>query len=143
MELKLQRRFKGTSYTIGSLYIDDKYFCDTLEDTDRGITQKSPLKYIQLVKVMHKTAIPVGTYKVIVNLSPAKQRMLPRLQDVPGFEGILIHRGNSADDSSGCILVGENKVKGRVINSTGYEVKLVEILTEAQNKNEPITIEIV
>jgi hypothetical protein len=77
---------------------------------------------------MHQTAIPTGTYKVIVNISPAKQRLLPRLLDVPGFEGILIHRGNTDADSSGCILVGENKIVGKVINSTKYELALVDLL---------------
>jgi hypothetical protein len=142
MELRLQRRFAGEDYTIGSLYVDGEYFCDTLEDTDRGLTQEMPLEEIKKIKVAHETAIPTGVYKVIVNMSPAKKRMLPRLLDVPGFSGILIHRGNTKSDSSGCILVGENKVKGKVINSTPYEKKLVEILTEAQNKGEEITIEI-
>jgi hypothetical protein len=83
---------------------------------------------------------PTGNYRVIVNLSPAKKRMLPRLLDVPGFSGILIHRGNTKSDSSGCILVGENKVKGKVINSTQYEKRLVEILTEAQERGEETRI---
>jgi hypothetical protein len=65
-----------------------------------------------------------------------KRRMLPRLSDVSGFSGILIHRGNTKHDSSGCILVGENKVKGKVINSTGYEKRLVKILTQAQERGE-------
>jgi hypothetical protein len=143
MILKLQRRFRGEDYTIGSLHVDGVYFCDTLEDRDRGLKQSMPLSEILKIKVMHRTAIPTGTYKVIVNLSPSKQRVLPRLLDVPGFDGILIHRGNTADDSSGCVIVGENRVKGKVINSTGYETKLVELLTEAQNRNEIITIEIV
>jgi hypothetical protein len=100
------------------------------------------LEDIRKIKVPHETAIPTGVYKVIVNLSPAKKRMLPRLLDVPGFSGILIHRGNTKSDSSGCILVGENKVKGKVINSTLYEKRLVEILTEAQENGEEIRIEI-
>jgi hypothetical protein len=137
MELRLQRRFLGKDYTIGSLYVDGEYFCDTLEDTDRGLTQEMPLEEIRRIKIPHETAIPTGTYRVIVNISPAKKRMLPRLLDVPGFSGILIHRGNTKSDSSGCILVGENKVKGKVINSTPYEKKLVEMLTE---KTTSITI---
>jgi hypothetical protein len=147
MKLKLHRRFLGEDYTIGSLYIaresENEYFCDTLEDIDRGLSQSMSLEEIKRVKIPHETAIPTGEYKVIVNLSPAKKRMLPRLLDVPGFSGILIHRGNTKNDSSGCILVGENKVKGKVINSTGYEKRLVEILTEAQEQDEEIRIEII
>ncbi|WP_304649065.1 DUF5675 family protein, partial [uncultured Duncaniella sp.] len=66
----------------------------------------------------------------------------PRLLNVPQFDGILIHRGNTAKDSSGCILVGENKVVGKVINSTGYEQKLTDMLLSAQQKGEPISIEV-
>lgn len=126
-QLILDRIFKGPDYTIGKLYIDGEYFCDTLEDTVRD------------KKIPNKTAIPAGTYKVIVNTSPRFKRLLPRLLDVPGFEGILIHRGNTPEDTSGCILVGENKVKGKVINSTPYEIKLVELLKDEQDIT--ITIE--
>jgi hypothetical protein len=70
------------------------------------------------------------------------KRDLPRLVNVPNYEGILIHRGNTADDTSGCILVGENKVKGKVINSTKYEIRLVEILKQAISAGDSITIEI-
>jgi hypothetical protein len=146
MKLRLQRRFLGKDYTIGSLYIEteleNQYFCDTLEDADRGLTQSMPLEEIKRIKVPHETAIPAGVYKVIVNLSLAKKRILPRLLNVPGFSGILIHRGNTKNDSSGCILVGENKVKGKVINSTGYEKRLVEILTEAQERGEETVLRI-
>lgn len=120
-QLVLDRIFKGSDYTIGKLYINGEYFCDTLEDTVRD------------KKIPNKTAIPAGTYKVIVNTSPRFKRLLPRLLDVPGFEGILIHRGNTPEDTSGCILVGENKVKGKVINSTQYELKLVELLKDDDN----------
>jgi hypothetical protein len=142
MELKLQRRYRAGDYTIGSLYIDGVYFCDTLEDADRGLTQSMPLEEIRRIKVAHETAIPTGVYRMIVNLSPAKRRMLPRLLDVPGFSGILIHRGNTKNDSSGCILVGENRVKGKVLNSTPCEKRLVEILTEVQERGEETKIEI-
>jgi hypothetical protein len=142
MELKLHRRYRAGDYTIGSLYVDGEYFCDTLEDADRGLTQSMPLEEIRRRKVAHETAIPTGTYRVMVSLSPAKKRMLPRLLDVPGFSGILIHRGNTKNDSSGCILVGENKVKGKVLNSTPYEKRLIEILTEAQERGEETNIDI-
>jgi hypothetical protein len=135
MNLLLRRRFLGDEYTIGSLFIDGKYFCDTLEDKDRGLTQSMPLNEIRKVKIPHETAIPAGVYTLIVNLSPAKKRLLPRLLDVPGFSGILLHRGNTKNDSSGCIILGENKVKGKVINSTLYENRLVEILLQSDESN--------
>jgi hypothetical protein len=80
---------------------------------------------------------------VIVNRSPKFKRELPRLLDVPHFEGVLIHRGNTAEDSAGCILVGENKVKGQVINSTQYEKELVKRLEFAIKKGEEVEIEII
>jgi hypothetical protein len=122
---------------------EGSYFCDTLEDIDRNLTQSMSVAEIKRVKIPHETAIPTGVYKVIVNMSPAKKRLLPRLLDVPGFSGILIHRGNTKSDTSGCILVGENKVKGKVINSTQYEKRLVEILSEVQERGEDIFIRIV
>ena len=128
MKITVKRIARKPGYTIGKMYIDGVYFCDTLEDTDRDLRQSMRLSDIQRIKVMHKTAIPSGVYKMIVNMSPSKKRLLPRLLDVPGYEGVLIHRGNTADDSSGCILVGENKEVGKVINSTKYELALVERL---------------
>lgn len=128
VKLELKRIARKDSYTIGKLFVNGQYFCDTLEDKDRGLYQGQLINDIKRVKVMHQTAIPTGTYKVIVNMSPSKKRLLPRLLNVPGYEGILIHRGNTAKDSSGCILVGENKEVGKVINSTPYELKLVELL---------------
>ena len=139
MKILVKRIAKKDTYTIGKMYIDGKYFCDTLEDKDRGLSQSTPLSIIKSKKVPGQTAIPTGTYKVIVNISPKFGRILPRLLDVPGFDGILIHRGNTDKDSSGCLLVGENKVVGKVINSTGYESKLVNLL---QSTREPIEITI-
>jgi hypothetical protein len=132
-KLELKRIARKPTYTIGRLYVDGKYLCDTLEDKDRGLRQDMVLAEIKRIKVMHQTAIPAGTYKVIVNMSPAKQRLLPRLLDVPGFEGILMHRGNTDADSSGCVLVGENKQVGKVLNSTKYELALVDLLKNEKN----------
>ena len=122
MKLKLKRIAKKPDYTIGKLYIDDEYFCDTLEDTVRNLKEEP--------KVPGKTAIPEGEYKAVLTVSPRFGRLLPRLLDVPFFEGILIHKGNTAKDTSGCILVGENKQKGMVLNSAYYEQKLVELLRD-------------
>ena len=129
MKLTVKRIAKKPTYTIGKLYIDGVYFCDTVEDTDRGLFQGQSLDLIKKIKIPNKTAIPTGTYKLTLNvISPKYSKKaiyqeickgrVPRLLDVPGYDGVLIHIGNSADDSSGCILVGQNKVVGKVINST-------------------------
>lgn len=143
MNILVRRIARKDTYTIGRMYIGTKYFCDVLEDKDRGLTQSTPLSDIKRIKVQNETAIPAGTYKVVVNRSPKFGRNLPRLLDVPGFDGILIHRGNTNKDTSGCLLVGENKEIGKVINSTGYETKLVELLTKAQLNGEKIEITII
>ena len=152
MKLKVDRHYKGDKYTIGKLYIDDVYFCDTLEDVDRGLTQDMNLSVIQEKKVMHQTAIPSGVYETVMNVkSPTFSKKtqyefcdgyLPRLLNVPGFEGVLIHIGNRIEDSSGCLLVGENKVKGQVINSTATFKRLYAKLKEASDNGEEITVEI-
>lgn len=126
------------TYTIGKLYVDGKYFCDTIEDKVRDLNKNGVFDGNEK-KVYGETAIPYGSYQVIVNHSPKFKRELPRLLNVPSFDGILIHRGNTASDSAGCIIVGENKVVGKVINSTQYELKLTEMLKREKN----VTIEIV
>lgn len=128
MKLHIKRIARRDTYTIGKLYIDGLYFCDTCEDCDRGLRQDMPLDYIKHTKVYGVTAIPTGNYKVILSYSPKFKKILPAVLNVPGFEGIRIHSGNTADDSLGCILVGENKVKGRVINSRVTMDKLMERL---------------
>lgn len=138
----LKRRFLGDNYTIGTLFINGERFCDTLEDKNRDVNRNGKFDGKEK-KVQGETCIPFGTYKVTLNLSPRFKRPLPRLLDVPNFEGVLIHRGNTAKDTEGCILVGENKVKGKVINSTPYEVELVRRCADAIANKEEITIEIV
>lgn len=142
MEIKVKRITPiDYPYTIGKMYIDGDYFCDTLEDRVRDINKNGKFDNGE-VKVAGETAIPYGRYQVVVTMSPKFKRELPRLLNVPNFEGILIHRGNTDKDSAGCLLLGENKVKGKVINSTPYEQKLVSILKEIQNKGEEIWITI-
>lgn len=140
MKLKLERKYLKETYTIGNLYIDGKFFCNTVEDKVRDLNKDGDLLDPGETKVYGETAIPYGTYEVEVTYSPKFRRDLPLIKNVPHFEGIRIHRGNWATDSHGCPIVGENKVKGGVINSTPYEEKLTKILKETKEK---ITIEIV
>lgn len=139
IKLRLERRYKGSKYTIGKLFINDEYFCDTIEDIDRGLKSSMSVEYIKKKKVYTETAIPTGTYKIEMTYSSKFKRILPLLVDVKGFSGIRIHRGNTEIDSSGCIIVGENKVKGKVINSTRYEIALVNKLLDEDDIE--ITIE--
>lgn len=133
MKLRLERIFKGENYTIGRLYIDDIYFCDTLEDTIRDISENGE------GKIYGKTAIPSGKYNVVMSMSNRFKRILPLLQNVPHFEGIRIHSGNTHEDTHGCILVGKNTEIGKVTSSRIYESDLVKKL-ESQKS---IQIEIV
>lgn len=123
------------------MYINGVFFCDTLEDKVRDLNKNGVFDNGEK-KVAAETAIPYGTYKVIVDVSPKFKRELPRLSGVAEFEGVLIHRGNTAKDTAGCILVGENKVKGKVINSTPYEERIVRHCKAAIEMGEDITITI-
>lgn len=152
MKLLLRRIFKGPRYTIGKLFINGVYECDTLEDQDRGLTSQMSLEEIKAKKVYGVTAIPAGTYSInMTTVSPKfKDRawakpykgILPRLENVKGYEGVLIHVGNKAEDTLGCILVGENKVKGQVINSTATFYELMTVLLKAQSAGEVMELTI-
>ena len=143
MKLRLQRRYLGEEYTIGSLFINGLYLCDTIEDKVRDQNQDGDLDDPGEKKVFGETAIPYGLYMVDLTMSPKFKRLLPILYHVPHFTGIRIHRGNTAKDSHGCILPGENKVKGKVIHSTKYEMKIVGEMLKAIRIGEKIMIEIV
>lgn len=152
MNLKLVRTYLGPKYTIGHLYINDKYFCDTIEDIDRGLNKSMPINEILRLKVKHKTAIPTGIYTIAMGVKSPKystkqkykftEGRMPRLLSVPGFDGILIHPGTTQNDSSGCLIVGQNKEVGKVINSYATFTTLWAILNEAYSKKERIIIEI-
>lgn len=144
MKLTLKRKFLGAKYTIGDLFIDGKFFCNTIEDTVRelpsicpntsqGISCKCP------GKVYAETAIPFGTYKITMRYSPRFKRILPYLHGVPHFIGILIHSGNDQMASAGCIIVGKNTVKGKVLESRATSDALNAILS----KEKDIIIEII
>lgn len=118
MQIMLTRNWKKPDYTIGRIFINNAFFCNSMEDTDRGLRQDMPLDEIKRLKVYGKTAIPTGTYTIMMTYSPKYKKKMPQVMKVPGFEGIRIHPGNGPEDTLGCILPGDNKVKGRVINST-------------------------
>lgn len=134
IKLRIKRIAKQPNYTIGKLYIDDKYYCDTLEDTDRGLKQTDSLEQIKAKKVYGKTAIPTGEYYVNLTYSPKFKRILPVIYDVKGYEGIRIHSGNTADDTEGCILVGYNTVKGMVVKSKATLENILKILLQGDDK---------
>ena len=142
-ELLLQRRYLRDTYTIGKLSVDGEAYCDVLEDKVRDYNKDGDLLDEGEQKVYGETAIPYGRYRVVVDYSQRFKRELPRLLSVPHFEGIRIHSGNKAGDTSGCILIGENKVKGGLINSRAYERELTAYLKMWQKKGEEIWITIV
>ena len=153
MELNLRRIARQNGYTIGKLYINGKYFSDTLEDVDRGLDSGMPLDVLRKKKLAHITAIPTGTYKVTMEVvSPKFSKSsfykqfgggrVPRLLDVPAFSGVLIHCGNTAKDTDGCILIGKNKKVGMVLDSKITYSKLHPLLEAAYKRKEKIFIKI-
>ena len=141
MRLELTRIYKGRDYTIGRLYVDGVYLCDTLEDTDRGLSSAMTSAEIKALKVFGKTAIPRGMYFIDMQTVSPRFRLrkwakahggrVPRLQGVRGFDGVLIHPGNTASDTDGCILVGYNKAKGKVLESVAAYERLFALLDAA------------
>lgn len=134
MEIRVERIALRPTYTIGRLYLNGKYTCDTLEDKVRDLKREP--------KVQGKTAIPEGKYLVRLTYSNRFKKVLPLLVDVPYFEGVRIHSGNDEDDTEGCILVGKNKEKGKVLESRVTMTSLMYDLQQAHNRNEKIEIEI-
>jgi hypothetical protein len=132
MKISLLREHLEDHYTIGKMYIDNKIFCDTLEDKVR----------IGQAKVYGQTAIPYGKYRVVLTMSNRFKKVMPLLLNVEGFEGIRIHAGNTDADTHGCILLGENTEKGKVLNSRKYAVALTEIIRLVIQRGEEVYIEI-
>lgn len=144
MKLLLKRKYKAATYTIGDLYVDGRFFCNTIEDTVRDLPLRCPDTPLGRQcrcreKVYARTAIPAGIYRVTMEHSPRFKRVLPYLHNVPHFLGILIHSGNTENDSAGCIIVGRNTVKGRVTESR----KTSDALNALLSKEKSIEIEIV
>ena len=124
MLITIKILYKTDSSTIGELCIDGVFECFTLEDKERDI------------KIKSETAIPKGTYKVIINQSNRFKRLLPLLLNVPNFEGVRIHSGNSNHDTEGCILVGQTRNK----NYIGQSRKAFEKLFKKMQQTKDITL---
>lgn len=140
MKLTLKRIALRPTYTIGKLYIDDVYFCDTIEDTVRDLNKNG--KFDNGEKKIHsKTAIPYGIYEIKWTYSPRFKKYTPQLMNVPSFEGIRIHSGNTSADTEGCLILGKNKQVGKVLNSRDTINKFYPIIKEACS-NGKVTIEI-
>lgn len=153
MKIRVDRRYKKETYTIGNLYVDGVWFCNTIEDKDRGLNQMDPLSTIKARKVYAETAIPSGRYRITLDVVSPKfsansyyykvcRGRMPRLLNVPGYEGILIHCGTSALDSAGCLIVGMNTVKGKVTSSRVCFERLYKKMQEANDRHETIYIDI-
>ena len=121
MVITVKRLYKTENSTIGELLIDGIFECFTLEDKERP------------VKIKGETAIPKGTYRVIINESNRFKRLLPLLIDVPNFEGVRIHSGNSNHDTEGCILVGQTRNKNYIGQSRKAFDKLFKKMQAAKN----------
>lgn len=152
MELVVERKWKKEGYTIGKLFVDDIFFCNTLEDKDRGLTSVMSIEKIKAMKKVAITAIPSGIYNVRMDIASPKYSSkewyvkncngarMPRLENVPGYVGVLIHPGNTAEETEGCILVGKNDVVGKVTKSKDYFLQLYNKIYTAYKKGEKITI---
>lgn len=134
MQLKLNRIFKTNTFTIGELYINEKYVMDTLEDRVRPEGEK----------IYGKTAIPEGIYEMVLSYSPRFKKILPEILNVPNFTGIRIHCGNSSADSSGCILVGtwDGEKEDWISDSKIAFNELMSLLQKAADNKEKVAITI-
>lgn len=153
MKLVVERAWPKATYTIGRLFVDGERFYETLEDKDRMLFKDDPLPLIRRTKVYGETAIPKGKYEVRMDIVSPKYAAvtwfntlcggrMPRLMNVPGFDGVLIHPGNSAIDTLGCILVGRNTKVGQLTSSRDTFKELYRKLDAAFLRGEKITIEI-
>lgn len=126
MQLKVLRQQYTTQSTIGSLFIDGRFECFTLEDMVRP------------TKVFGETAIPAGRYRVVVTFSPTFKRRLPLLVDVPQYSGVRIHPGNTKRDTLGCLLVGQGKAVDAISASRAAFAALMPKIEAAAAKEEVI-----
>lgn len=142
MKLELKRKALMDAYTVGDLFINDVFFCNVLEDKVRDFNKDGDLNDSGETKVYGETAIPYGIYTIDLTYSNRFKKILPLIENVKGFEGIRIHPGNTAVDTHGCLLVGNNTEKGKVTDSRKVFEKLMIRLVDAHEMKETITIKI-
>ena len=140
---RLERPFKKPTYTIGRLYRNGQLMCNTLEPPDRGLDSEMTLAQIRKLKVTGHTAIPTGTYLMTLTYSDRFKCKLPELTPVKGFSGIRIHSGNEVKHTAGCILPGENRIAGKVLNSATYVLKIIRDLEAEEHLGNKVYIDIV
>ena len=158
MNIRIERKTRKNTYTIGKVSIDGKYFCDSLEDTDRGVTQVMPFKPTpvgsangywsvgdgkKIEKVYGKTAIPTGIYDACSYYWPKFKCYVVQLLRVPGFTGILMHNGMTADHSEGCILLGKNNLIGRLDGDRVYMDALAARVMACEKRGERVTVQVI
>lgn len=140
----LKRSAFRDTYTIGHLYNPDgTYFCDTLEDKDRKLTSDMPLADIKKIKIYGQTAIPCGKYRLTIFYWQKYQNNYPLLNNVPAFSGILIHGGHSDIDTLGCVLLGENKIVGKLINCSKYVRSITKKIQDYIAQGDKVFIQII
>ena len=145
MELKIIRKYLKENYTIGNLYIDDTFICNTIEDPIRELNDYNhdgDFDDEGEGKIYGKTAIPAGRYKVKFTYSPKLKRRLPLISQVPGFSGIRIHGLKNAKWSEGCPGVGENKKPGELVNYKYWETIICQVVEKAIKQGRDIFITI-
>ena len=152
INIVVERKWKRETYTIDVWSINGVRICEGVEDKDRGLNQNMNEMAIKLMKIAGQTAIPTGTYRIALSVSPkfknkewAKKYggLVPEIRSVRGFSGIRIHPGSNASSTEGCLIPGDNKVKGGVINSQKRYFELMDnYLKPAWDKGEPIQITI-
>ena len=157
MKLRLERKYRCSNYCIDKLYINNEYFSDALEDPDRGLTDTMRLEEIKKIKIKGNTCIPYGTYNITLDVVSPKfgsksyykevcNGKVPRLLNVKGFDGILIHVGDGPNGhrlTEGCVLIGRNTIKGGLTEGKKYFQLLYNQMLEAKKRGEKIKITIV
>ena len=134
MRLTVIRDTRGDTFTLGKLYINNQYFCETLEDRDRELEKGG-------TKIKGQTCIPLGNYEVELSMSPRFKKVLPLIKDVPGFTGIRIHAGNTDADTEGCLLVGYVRGNGKILTSRKAVEDLINLMNKAVRNKESITLD--